>query len=192
MLIESQISKLRRHYRQSGSLPNYDSLRRVLGYKSKSTAYYLVNHLIRLGVLRRKDHKLFPGPNFQSIPFFRSVRAGFPGPAEEEANDRLSLDQFLIDKPLSTLLIRVKGDSMVGVGIMPGDIAIVERKGGAKPGDMVAVNLEGELTVKILRREGGELILESANPDYPSIPLSAYAQHALMGIVRGIVRKFGF
>ncbi len=189
MLIESQISKLRKHYRKSGSLPTYDQLCEVLGYKSKSTVYYLANHLIRLGVLRRKDHKLFPGPNFQSIPFFRSVRAGFPGPAEEGANDRLSLDQFLIDKPLSTLLIRVKGDSMAEAGVLAGDIAIVERSGNAKPGDMVVVRLEGEFAVKTLCRKGGELMLESANPNYPAIPMKGYAEYSLIGIVRGIVRK---
>lgn len=191
MLLETQISKLRSHYHKSGSLPTYDELCQVLGYKSKSTVFYLANHLVRLGVLRRKNHKLFPGPQFRSVPYFKSVKAGFPGPAEEEANDRLSLDRFLIDKPLSTLLIRVKGDSMTGVGIMPGDIAIVERAGQAKQGDLVVARLEGEYTVKAFRREGGEQWLDSANPRYPSIPLSAYSEAALMGVVRGVVRKFG-
>jgi repressor LexA len=191
MLIESQISKLRRFYRQRGSLPNYDSLRQVLGYKSKSTVYYLANHLISLGVLKRKDHKLIPGPNFQSIPFFHSVRAGFPGPAEEEANDRLSLDQFLIDKPLSTVLIRVKDDGMAGLGILSRDIAVVERSGSAKPGDLVAVRIEGECVVRTLGREKAGFRLDSASPRYPSVSLSAYPNAALMGVVRGVIRKFG-
>jgi repressor LexA len=191
MLMENQIEKLRSYYHRSGTLPTYDEMRKLLSYKSKSTAYYLMSRLVRAGVIRRKNHKLLPGKNFRGLPYFQSVRAGFPGPAEEEANDRLSLDQFLIDRPLSTILIRVKGDSMVGAGILPGDIAIVERSGNAKPGDMVVVNLEGEFTVKILRREGNELILEPANPNYPPLPMRGYAENSLVGIVRGIVRKFG-
>jgi len=190
MLLENQISKLRSYYRQHGQLPHYDGLRDLFRYKSKSTAYYLINHLIHLGVLERRDHKLFPGRNFSGMPYYQSVRAGFPGPAEEEANDRLSIDQFLIDKPLSTLLIRVKGDSMIGAGVLSGDIAVVERSGSAKPGDMVVVNLEVEFTVKTLRREGGELILEPANPNYPSLPMKGYAENSLVGVVRGVVRKY--
>lgn len=191
MLIETQVEKLRSHYRKCGTLPTYDEMKNIFSYKSKSTIYYLMNRLVREGILRRKDHKLLPGKNFRGFPYFQSVRAGVPGPAEEEANDHLSLDQFLIDKPLSTILIRVRGDSMIGAGILPGDITIVERTGNAKPGDMVVVNLEGEFTVKTLRREGDALYLDPSNPNYPSIPMAGYAEHSLVGVVRGVVRKFG-
>lgn len=190
MLLDFQLERLRSYYRKNGNLPTYDEMRNLFRYKSKSTVYYKVNRMIRNGVLRRKNHKLLPGRRFMENPYFQSVRAGFPSPAEEEANDRISLDQLLIDKPNSTLLIRVKGESMIGLGIMPGDIVVVERTPDAKPGQIVVVNLEGEFTVKTLRQKEGALYLESAHPDYPTFPMAAYTHHALVGVVQGVARKY--
>lgn len=191
MTYESQLQKLRSYYYRNGDLPTYDEMRQLFLYKSKSTAYYAINKLVSAGFLRRKKHRLMPGRNFEGMPFFKSVKAGFPGPAEEEANDRLSLDQFLIDKPNSTMLIQVKGDSMIDAGILDKDIVIVERTQNATPGQIVVVNLEGEFTVKTLRKTGRRLFLDPANPNYPSLPLDGYAEHSLIGVVRGVVRKYG-
>lgn len=190
MLIQNQIEKLRSYYRKNGALPNYAEMQEVLGYKSKSSGFYLVNKMVTYGYLRRKNHKLLPGENFAGLPYFMSVKAGFPGPAEEEANDRLSLDRFLIDKPNSTILIRVKGDSMTGAGILDGDIVIVERTGAASSGDIVVMNLEGEFTVKTLSEHDGKFYLHPANPSYPILDMESFPDHALIGIVRGTVRKY--
>jgi repressor LexA len=191
MLIINQVEKLRDYHRQYGYLPTYEELQKILGYRSKSSGYYLVNKMVRYGYLRRKNHKIVPGKNFLGMPYYKSVRAGFPGPAEEEANDRLSLDRFLVDKPNSTILIRVKGDSMNGAGILEGDIVVVERTSAARSGDIVVVNLEGEFTVKTLRRKNGTTYLEAANPHYPILDLSSFERHELVGIVRGSVRRYG-
>lgn len=190
MLIQNQVEKLRSYYHRNGALPTYAEMQQVLGYKSKSSGYYLVNRMIRFGFLRRKDHKLLPGKYFSGFPYYKSVKAGFPGPAEEEANDRLSLDKFLVDKPNSTILIRVKGDSMSGIGIIEGDIVIVERCGIARHGDIVVMNLEGEFTVKTLIKKNKRLYLEPANPVYPVLDLESFPDHALVGVVRGTVRKY--
>ncbi len=192
MLIQSQLEKLRSYYRKTGTLPNYAEMQNILGYKSKSSGYYLVNKMVQYGFLRRKNHKILPGRNFMGLPYYQSVKAGLPGPAEEETNDRMSLDKFLVDKPNSTILIRVKGDSMAGAGIMEGDIVIVERSGSAGNGDIVVANLEGEFTVKTLIHKNGRLYLEPANPDYPVLDLESFPSHSLVGIVRGIARKYGF
>ncbi len=191
MLIQSQLEKLRSYYRKTGTLPTYAEMQEVLGYKSKSSGYYLVNKMVQYGFLRRKNHKILPGRNFTGLPYYQSVKAGFPSPAEEEANDRLSLDKFLVDKPNSTILIRVKGDSMTGAGIMEGDIVIVERTGGAGSGDIVVANLEGEFTVKTLIRKNGRLYLEPANANYPVLDLESFPSHSLVGVVKGVARKYG-
>lgn len=190
MLIQNQIEKLRAYYHRNGTLPNYTEMQEVLGYKSKSSGFYLVNKMVQYGFLRRKNHKIVPGKNFSGLPYYKSVRAGFPGPAEEEANDRLSLDKFLIDKPNSTILIRVKGDSMTGAGIMEGDIVIVERSGSALNGEIIVINLEGEFTVKTLVSRQNRLYLEPANPSYPVMDLESFPAHSLVGVVRGVVRKY--
>ena len=67
MTYESQLQKLRNHYRQYGNLPTYDHLRSIFNCKSRSTAYYTVNKLIRAGFLRRKNHQLLPGPRFEQM-----------------------------------------------------------------------------------------------------------------------------
>lgn len=189
MTYESQLQKLRIHYRKFGNLPTYEKMREIFGCKSKSTAFYTINRLIASGFLRRNKQKLMPGPNFEEMSFFNSVKAGFPGPAEEEANDHMSLDRYLVEQPNSTVFVRVKGESMKNAGILNGDIAIVERSAEARLGQMIVVNLEGELAVKILKKQGNHFFLESANPKYPSLPLEDYVTNNMVGVVKGIARK---
>lgn len=190
MTYESQLQKLRIHYRKYGNLPTYDRMREIFGCKSRSTAYYTVNRLIAAGFLRRNKQHLIPGPKFDEMSFFNSVKAGFPGPAEEEANDRMSLDSYLVDHPNSTVFVRVKGDSMSGAGILNGDIAVVQRSSEVGLGQTIVVNLEGELVIKRLGRQGNNFFLESANPDYPSLPLEDHVSSDMVGVVRGVVRKY--
>ena len=76
MTYESQLQKLRVHYRRYGNLPTYDKMRDIFGCKSKSTAYYAVNRLIAAGFLRRNKQKLTPGPKFEEMSFFSVVKGG--------------------------------------------------------------------------------------------------------------------
>jgi repressor LexA len=170
MTYESQLQKLRLHYRKYGNLPTYDRMREIFGCKSKSTAYYAVNRLIAAGFLRRRKQQLIPGPKFDEMSFFNSVKAGFPGPAEEEANDRMNLDDYLVDQPNSTFFMRVKGDHMQHAGILNGDIAIVRRSLDAHANQVVVLSCEGEVTIK-------------------NLALSDYVGNELLGVVTGIARK---
>jgi len=189
MTYESQLQKLRLYYREHQFLPTYNEMRQIFGCKSKSTAYYAINKLVAAGFLKKKGQKLIPGPHFMSLPYYKSVRAGFPSPVEEEANDRMSLDEYLIEQPNNTFFIRVKGDSMSQAGILDGDIVIVRRTEAVHLGQMVVVNLEGQMVVKTLKQNKGHFILESAHPSYPEIPLEDDVHQGMMGVVRGVVRK---
>ena len=106
------------------------------------------------------------------MSFFNSVRAGFPGPAEEEANDRMSLDNYLVDQPNSTFFIRIKGNDMKHAGILEGDIAIVRRSLDAHADQVVALNRAGEVKIK-------------------NLVLNDYVESELMGVVTGIARRYG-
>ena len=189
MTYESQLQKLRIHYRKFGNLPTYDRMREIFNCKSRSTAYYTVNRLIEADFLKRQKQRLIPGPKFDEMSFFHSVKAGFPSPAEEKASDRMSLDQYLIDQPGRTVFMRVKGDSMKGAGILNGDIAVVERRSDMCLGQTVVVNLEGEMVIKKLGRQGDTFFLESANSDYPDLPLKDYMASDMVGVVKAVVRK---
>ena len=170
MTYESQLQKLRLHYRKYGNLPTYDKMRDIFGCKSKSTAYYAINKLVRAGFLKRHKQSLLPGPRFEEMSFFHSVKAGFPGPAEEEASDRMSLDDYLVPQPNSTFFLRIRGDLMNHAGILDGDIAIVERTLNAQAGQVVVLSKEGEIKIK-------------------NLVLSDYVDSELMGIVTGLARK---
>lgn len=189
MTYESQLQKLRLHYRDYKKLPTYEEMREIFGCKSKSTAYYTINRLIRAGFLKKVKSRLVPGKHFSSLPYYKSVRAGFPSPAEEEGNDRMSLDEYLVDQPNSTFFLKVKGDSMDGAGILEGDIVIVQRTSDAYLNQTVVVSVEGQLVVKMLRKTSNQFILESANPNYPDLPLEDYVHHGMVGVVKGVVRK---
>jgi SOS-response transcriptional repressor LexA len=116
------------------------------------------------------------------------IEAGFPGSASEELMDTVNLDEYLIDNKEATYLLKVRGDSMISAGVMPGDLVIVERGRSARVGDMVVAVVDGEYTLKYLRDKGGVSYLEAGNDKYDDIyPLEELRIEA---VVRAVVRKY--
>lgn len=101
----------------------------------------------------------------------------------------MDIDRYLIDRPNSTFLVRVKGDSMKDAGILQGDIVAVDRSREAKNGDIVIASLEGDVTIKYLDLANVSPRLLPANEEYPPIVLEADSQ--ILGVVVGSVRKYG-
>ena len=122
------------------------------------------------------------------LPLAGSVKAGFPSPEEEALCDIMSVDEFLITKPDASFLLKVSGDSMIGEGIMEGDLVIVERGRTPQIGDVVIAEVDGEWTMKYFKKENGEVYLEAANPKYPIIRPRTDLQ--LGGVVTGVIRKY--
>lgn len=108
------------------------------------------------------------GTSTSELPFFSSrIPAGFPSPAQDHLEQKLSLDELLdIDAP-HTYLVRVIGDSMTGAGIFDDDILVVSRAIPKALGNIVVAELNGESFVKRLTRQGDQYILLSENPKYP-------------------------
>lgn len=79
------------------------------------------------------------------------VVAGFPSPAEQYAENPLDLNELLIRKPAATFFVRVAGDSMLGAGLRPGDILVVDRSLEAQEGNIVIACVDNEFTVKYFR-----------------------------------------
>jgi DNA polymerase V len=91
------------------------------------------------------------------LPFFQStVSAGFPSPADDYLEARLSLDELVIRNPSSTFFVKVEGHSMTGAGIYPEDILVVDRSKKAKPNDVIIAAIDGEFTVKRLIKEADQ------------------------------------
>ena len=151
----------------------------------------MVGHLIRRGVLARDraTGRLVPAAVLEGGPkLLGTVQAGFPSPAEEELVDTLSLDEFLIQKPESSYLVKVTGDSMSGAGILPGDLVIVERGREPKPGDIIIAQVDGEWTMKYFQKQNGKVVLKAANKKYP--PMAPERELVLGGVVVANLRKY--
>lgn len=101
-----------------------------------------------------------------------SVRAGFPSPADDYIEKAVDLNDLLVRHPVATFYLRARGDSMEGAGIKDGAILIVDRSLTAADGDVVVAVVDGNLTVKRLRKDGKEYRLEAANARYMPIPLT--------------------
>ena len=131
-----------------------------------------------------------PAPTPLSLPLFDgSVPAGFPSPAEDYAEGKLDLNEYLVEHEAATFYVRVKGHSMSGAGILDGDIIAVDRALEARHGDIVLAVIDNELTVKELCIEDGWVRLLPNNPDYPPIDIKTGQELTIWGVVKGVVRK---
>lgn len=176
-------------YKKHGRMPSYRELAEVFGYASKNAAYRVVEKMCEMDFISRdKQGRLIPGKFFNEVRVLGLVEAGFPSPAEEELADTMSLDEYLVEKPESTFLLRVKGDSMKDAGIVEGDLVLVERARGARVGDIVIADVDGQSTMKYLRKRGRSFYLQAANEAYNDI----YPEEALTveAVVRGVIRKY--
>ena len=125
------------------------------------------------------------------IPLYTShVRAGFPTPADDYIEEMLDLNQYLIKNPSSTFIVRVSGDSMVGIGIRSGSLLIVDRSIEPSHNKIVIAALSGELTVKRLVLSQEKVSLVAENPDYPTIDVTDELDMVIWGVVTNMIQAF--
>jgi repressor LexA len=187
--LRSRIRKIARFYNQKGRMPSYSEIAEITGFQSKNAVYKLVNKLEKLKVLERDDKgRLIALSIAAPVKLLGTVEAGFPSPAEEELADSLSLDDLLIQNPEATFLLKVSGDSMSEAGILPGDMVLVDKGEQAKSGDIVIAEVDGEWTMKYLKKRGESVALVPANPNYQ--PIKPKKELKIAGVVTAVVRKY--
>ncbi len=129
-----------------------------------------------------------------AIPLFSSkVAAGFPSPADDHVEKRLDPNDFLIDQKDATFFVTIQGQSMMDVGLLPGDKAVIDRSKVAVIGDIVLAVVDGEFTVKTLsRKKDGSIRLLPANSTgaYAPIDIKEGMQFEIWGVVTGSFRRF--
>lgn len=126
---------------------------------------------------------------FRVPSFVCFVPAGFPSPADDYLEHPLDFNELLIAHPAATFAVRVAGESMIGIGIYPGDIAVVDRAITAKDGSIILGILDGAFTIKRYRRKDGVVSLEAANPAYKPIIVNEEQAFEVWGVVRHTIRK---
>ena len=186
---EKYKNKILSFYKKRGRMPSYAEIAKLCGFESKNAVYKLVKRLTQDGfVTKDKQGKLIPQNIYGEIRLLGLVEAGFPSPAEEELFDTMSLDEYLIEHKDATYILKVKGDSMIDAGICEGDMVIVERTNTPRVGDIVIADVDGEWTMKYLRKRGNTYYLEPANKAYkPIVPSNGLSVAA---VVKGVVRKY--
>jgi len=185
----SYLSTLQDYYSRHRALPSYASIGGMLGLRSKSSVAALVARLKLAGFLESTpDRRLAPTRRFFARPLADSpVRAGLPEAVEDVDAEALTIDDYLIERPSSTVLIRVKGDSMMDAGIFDGDLVVVEKRPSAHKGDIVVAIVDNQFTLKRLDLEAGKFILRAENKAYA--PIRPEAALEIFGVMVGLVRK---
>lgn len=142
-------------------------------YQTPSLDFYTVDNRIKL-----------------EVPFFNSpISAGFPSPAEDYVDLKLDLNKFLIKHPSATFYVRVKGDSMKNAGIFDNDILIVDKALDPKNGDIAVCVLDGEFTVKRIKKQKDQLFLMPENTDFQPILITDNNDFKIWGVVSYVIHK---
>ena len=183
------LAKLQEYYARHRVLPSYASIGALVGLSSKASVAEMVLRLKGYGFLESSpDRRLKPGKRFFERAVAESVRAGFPHPAAEISPATFTIDEQLVPHPSRSVLVTVKGDSMIDAGIHTGDIVVVEKRVAANVGDIVVAIIDNEFTLKRLDREKGRIVLRPENRAYPVIRPKDGAE--IFGVVVGLFRKY--
>jgi SOS regulatory protein LexA len=163
------IIRLKHFYASNKRMPTYGEMCKVLGYKSKGAVRYVVQKLIEDDIISKdKQGKLIP-KNLLSIPMLGIIKAGFPIPAEVQADRYINLHLLFNGLSAETFALTISGDSMIDAGIYDGDIVLIDKSIEPKSKDIVAAIVDGEWTVKYLHKDGKQISLQPANKIYPEI-----------------------
>lgn len=128
--------------------------------------------------------------NDSGAPFFDTgISAGFPSPAEDFKEHRLSLDEELVTNKEATFFARVSGQSMINAGLNDNDLLVIDRSLEPEDGKIAVCFLDGEFTVKRLRVSKNEMWLQPENPDYPIIKITDENDFVIWGIVTNVIKR---
>ncbi|MFQ5479004.1 MAG: transcriptional repressor LexA [Candidatus Binatia bacterium] len=162
----------------SGAPPTVREVQQAFGFRAVQSAREHLEALVGQGLLdkqagRARGYRLPQGQGgdlpTRLVPLLGQVQAGDLTTAVEDPQGYLPIQSRLAEEDLFAL--RVRGDSMVGAGILDGDIAIVKRQPSADSGDIVVALVNGEATVKRFKRRGKEVELHPENPAFePIVP----------------------
>lgn len=193
---------------EHGYAPSVREIGDALGLKSPSTVHFHIKHLEELGLIEKgagkgraialKKQAEAPAQEISAaqkydepeerrnqVPILGNVAAGSPILAQECVEDYLTFDTG--SRSGEYFALRVRGESMLGVGILPDDLVVVHKQQTANNGEIVVALLGDEATVKTFSRKNGEIWLLPANPDYQPID---GRECEIMGRVVAVVRQY--
>ena len=117
------------------------------------------------------------------------ISAGFPSPADDFKEIRISLDSELVKNKEATFYAKVSGDSMVGAGLDDGDLLVIDRSLSPENGKIAICFIDGDFTVKRIKKEKGKLYLMPENKKYKPIELGEDNELIIWGVVEYVIKK---
>ena len=176
---------------RQGYPPSVREIGEAVGLKSPSTVHFHLKHLEEAGVIEKGAGKgraiTLTETSVQEdrVPIVGNVAAGSPILAEECIEDYLTFDTG--GRAGEYFALRVRGESMLNAGILPGDLVVVRRQQVANNGEIVVAMIGDEATVKRFSRQNGHIWLLPENDAYSPID-GTYAQ--ILGKVAAVVRRY--
>ena len=183
---------IRSHITDTGYPPTRADIAAELGFRSANAAEEHLKALARKGAI-----EVIPGtsrgirlPGGNGLPIIGRVAAGSPLLAVEHIEDTCDVPSSLFS-PHADFLLRVRGDSMIGVGILDGDLLAVHKTSEARDGQIVVARIEDEVTVKRLQRtRRDQVLLLPENDDYDPIEVDLRRQELVIeGLSVGVIRR---
>jgi repressor LexA len=185
---------------QRGITPTHREICDHFGFSSYGTVYKHLSLLEKKGLIRRdwnqkrgvelvedQEQQREPAPGVRELPLFGYIAAGRPLDVEV-SSETIAVPDHLTTRG-ENYVLKVRGDSMIDDGIFDGDLVIISRREQAYNGEMVVANVNGEVTLKRLYREGERIRLQPANATMS--PIYAPARDvAVQGVVVGLMRRF--
>lgn len=125
---------------------------------------------------------------FQLPLYISKIVAGLPTLIEDHIDMRVDLNELLIKNPNNSFLVRVSGESMINAGIQNNDILIVDCRVEPEDGKIVIASLDGECTVKRLKKtKSGQIFLMPENKNFPPIEVKPESSIHIFGIVTNVI-----
>ncbi len=125
--------------------------------------------------------------NLFKIPVLGRVQAGMPIYAVEDLEGYLDFDEMIFPEE-GVFALKVKGDSMIGAGILPDDFILMKKQEFAQPGDIIVALIGEDVTVKTLNKRNNNYFLDPANPAYQPIPVTG--EVSIVGKVTKVLRNY--
>jgi len=117
------------------------------------------------------------------------ISAGFPSPADDFKEIRISLDNELVKNKEATFYAKVSGDSMIGAGLDDGDLLVIDRSLSPENGKIAVCFIDGDFTVKRIKKERGKFYLIPENKKYKKIRIKKEDTLFIWGIVTYVIKK---
>ena len=184
---------------ESGIIPTIREIAAHFGYCSTNNVRQHLRLIERKGYIRRVTGRarsievlvksdVKRDARSQEVPIVGSIAAGAPIMAVENIEGSIVLDRGLF-KGDDLFSLRVKGESMKNAGILDGDIAIIHKQASVNNGEIAAVIIENDATLKRFERRHDKVVLKAENPEFSDIVLNSDREVLIAGKLMGVMRK---